>query len=319
MKWKHVICGVLLVALLTGCKREAVETSALDAGVEVGNEKVDFGENSDMEAIVVPEKTWTDDTIIPFPDEGFRKEIQEITGVTERDITYGDVKYITDLGYDYFYGYGYTYDSWDVLKYFDSLKTLYVTIDSQAEASQMSVLLYLENLEELGLMVESDSNVEKVDLAPIYQLKNLQSLELQAAGLDDLELDLAQMANLENMYCLRTNVPVKNMGCLSQCHNMQDLRMWNEQKIDNIEFLNNMPRLEYLTLSGNFDPQILENCKLPLVELEIHGNEKLTNLDFLLTSTCLSERLRLYIHDCNNLTDSSAVERVDYEVSVDKQ
>ena len=49
--------------------------------------------------VSVETETGDDEYVISFVDKKFRKEIIEITGISGRDITYGDVKNIEKLSY----------------------------------------------------------------------------------------------------------------------------------------------------------------------------------------------------------------------------
>lgn len=251
------LCLVMLV-VMPACG-PAVETSVdlphTDTEEVQGSMNIPEEENAEA-AQEIPEEVveddsecWADDMVIAFPDASFKERIQKVTGIKERDITYGDVKNITTFSMPF--GYDYACDSLDVLKYFDSLQDLYLVVTSQNALSEIGVLSHLKNLERLYIYsIESDlyyvddisaigelNNLKELricvdgieDFTPIYKLENLQRLELYSAS--RAEFDLSQMASLENMRELDIFTPpldgggllVKDVSCLSRCQNMEEL------------------------------------------------------------------------------------------------
>ena len=146
--------------------------------------------NNPLLPIITEQETWTDDTIISFGDASFIDDIKDFTGVTERDITYGDVKYITKYDTCKLKGYG-NYNNLSALRYFTSLEELSVW-------GGFSSLNGIENLANLKtLTIEKCENL--TDISALSGLTNLETLSIEGCeNLTDISV-LSSLTNLESL------------------------------------------------------------------------------------------------------------------------
>ena len=91
------------------------------------------------------QETWSDDEVISFTTKAMLDKVRSITGVTERDITYGDVKYITEFIWNK------EYKDLSSLRYFTSLESLEIRAGEFDDLSQLEHLKNLDKLTSLNL------------------------------------------------------------------------------------------------------------------------------------------------------------------------
>lgn len=99
-------------------------------------------------------ESWTDDTVIGFTDSRLQRKVRELTGITSRDITYGDVKNIVEFGGD-------DYTDITPLKYFTSLEAPGIQGDFR-DVSALENLTGLRSLYIEGENLEDISSIGKM-------------------------------------------------------------------------------------------------------------------------------------------------------------
>lgn len=215
--------------------------------------------------------SWTDDTVIAFTDEQMLDYVREITGVMERDITYGDVKNIT-----VFPAIG-GFSDITPLKYFTSA----VRIDTGTDYNtDLSALANLTNLEELS-MISCD---KLTDISALSNLVNLQELAIGAENLTDISAisNLANLQRLDISYCEK----LTDISALGNLANLQKLRIDGCKKLTDISALSNLANLQ---------------------ELSIGDCDELTDISTLSNFAGIQS---VYLRDCENLTDVSVLEQL---------
>jgi len=204
MKKKLIISMLCVVLSLTtvACGSATTTTSTsgstieeLEARIEELEEENEELKNQLAELNVEEDKqeagngdTWADDYIIPFSNVNLKKMTIEITGITERDITYGDVKGITKFGDDSRYS---EISSLDSLKYFTSLREIYL----RGQCS-FYTLQGLENLDNLVVVRIESSNLE--DISALANKQNLEDINIVGTHKMDASV-LDTCSNLEGV------------------------------------------------------------------------------------------------------------------------
>lgn len=226
-----------LAVILTACgsKSSSEDLSNMDTKelmerieeLEKENEKLSTKLDEDKESDTskqIEQETWSDDTIIAFAGEWQLLQMRKFTGITERDITYGDVKGITEVYWD-----GDVYP----LRYFTALKTLH----ADGIGNNMNGLENLHNLTVLDIQ----GGEGLTDLSPISNLTNL--VELRMTYFPDLE-DLSPLSNLTNLKSIYlTTLPkIQDLSPISKLTNLESFTLSNgDEKItlDNLQdFIN---------------------------------------------------------------------------------
>ena len=121
------------------------ENETLKDSLQASQERNGFlrGKKTDP-ASARPNKTaGQNDFVIPFSSDTFKEEMVGITGVSDREITYGDVKDITELLYNYPDGNG------SELQYFTGLKEL--------NCSNVGNLNVLSGMKDLSVLTVTDN------------------------------------------------------------------------------------------------------------------------------------------------------------------
>ena len=169
------------------------ELKAENAELKAEIEKLTVKE--DTEQVNNELETWDDDYVIAFSDKNLLKEIQKITGVTSRDITYGDVKNITEL-----------------------------EISGLSDCSNISTLKYFTGLRELD--ITGHGSLKDTNLDAIKNLTNLNYLTL----FDCRELtDISALANLINLKELTISEcdKIENIDALVELQNLEYLAVYS--------------------------------------------------------------------------------------------
>lgn len=167
----------------------------------------DLQSNQETIPETVEQETWEDDTIIAFTDAKMAADIKKMTGITERDITYGDVKNIIELDV--------SYNDIEALKYFTSLVKL--TADT-GESINLNAIGNLTNLQ--SLEIKGYSNL--ADISAIGNLSSLQELQIgksRVIGGGYINLtDISAIGNLSNLQYI----------CIEECDNLPDINNLEE-------------------------------------------------------------------------------------------
>ncbi len=213
----------------SGNDSDAARIAELEKELEELRAELNEVSNETVEDVPV-EESWTDDTIIAFTDETMLKKIREITGVNERDITYGDVKNITEFSGSYL----------DIapLKYFTGLVNLDVSTENDTNLDSLKTLT---NLVTLNIAGESIT-----DLRGISNLPKLESLRI--TNYNSLT-DLSTLGNIESLKNFEINGALENLDGISGCINIEDLSIYGE--FSDINALSNLTKLSELVVSSN--------------------------------------------------------------------
>ena len=240
------------------------------------------------------QETWSDDTIIAFTDAEMLKDIREITGVTERDITYGDVKNIRE----FFGGINDIYSDITPLKYFTSLTVLG---DISTSSYDLEALRNLTNLTTLDI-----TGRNLTDINALQNLTNLTSLSMRGYGITDI----SALGNLTNLTSLTITANVTDISVLGNLTNLTSLRITGD--ITDISAFNNLTKLTTLSIHGlsnttNLSPiSVLTN----LTDLVIENGD-LTDINNILNNLTNLKTLNLEgddipdLHSINSITKLS--------------
>ena len=278
----------------------------------------------------------SDDTVIAFSDERLLADVKTMTGVTSRDITYGDVKNITELATrDQS-----TYENISTLQYFTSLKRLYISITG---ISNLNELAGLENLESLYI-----TGMELDDISALGNLKNLKSVGIEANslclidGIKDLPmltemsihagstLKIRNMSGLPSLSHLEIDAGIKDLSGLTELTGLKSLSVWSGMLetfagIEDIKTLENMEvsaqniqdvsalaksTVSSLTIGSIYNTEAFNTeCWSNLGQADNIENVYIPyfygeNIDFLKGAHNLKS---LTINECTKLTDISAI------------
>ena len=182
--------------------------------------------------VSVETETWDDEYVIPFADEKFKEKIIEITGISSRDITYGDVKNIEKLSniesvsienYKYFTGlkelsvkFSYS-DNINALANCQSLTSL--TILYSNALTDINALANCQNLTSLTI-IDCDA---LTDISPLANCQNLTSLEI---GGNRALTDISPLASCQSLTSLEINYcGVTDISPLANCQNLTSLNI----------------------------------------------------------------------------------------------
>ena len=236
----------------------------------------------------VEQETWDDDYIIGFSDKELLRRVRDIVGVTSRDITYGDVKKITEFDF-----------VWDAseynienLKYFTGLESLDMNLTENNK--NLDFLRNNKNLKEL--MVEN------------YDIYHDEcNCEGECYTEEGTDLDIQGLWNLTNLENLRTNVGfrIKDVSGISNLTNLEylDIRV-----IDNINVgeIFQLESLKELRIFGNVDISGISNLT-NLESLDIYNCHKFTDVNAL---SKLPNLRKLYIYNCDKFTDTNVLSKL---------
>ena len=222
------LCLVMSVAMLACGSTMETSVDLPDTNIEEVQDSMNVPEEENVEtAQEIPEEVvednpenWTDDMVIPFTDSDMEECVRNLTGIQDRDITYGDVKNITEFSN----GPVYTISDITSIKYFTSL--VHLSIVGGAKNTNLDMLKNLSNLEEL--VIDGWDN-----LTDISDLPSLTSLEVYSCD---------KLTGISNLPCL-TELTIFDCEDLSYVGGLADL-----------------PNLKELTISPDcIIPEILYN------------------------------------------------------------
>lgn len=243
-------------------------------------------------------ETWEDDYVFSFNNEKMHEKIQKLTGITSRDITYADVKGITEIEW---------YGNSDALKYFTGLKKL----ELRSAPDDFESLKYLTNLKELTLdycdmeELTIPSTLKKLQSLIIVNAENLETINM--AKLDKLGYliigkgtkikDIKSFENLSNLKELSISGKIKNLDAIKNNTGLNKLEIYN-CKIEDFSVLSNLKELKEINIytSKLTDFSTLSSC--PNLETLCLSKTEMTTLD--LNCKNLKE---LRISNCAELVD----------------
>lgn len=182
------------------------------AGNSEGGNKED---NKPSLPIVKEQETWADDYIIPFTDDYIFKAVKDITKITERDITYGDIKYINEINI--------------------------------RECLNSSCLRFFTGLEKLKIGENGLIELDKLDVSNLHNLTELTIIQA-----DDLET-IDGLENLDKLsYVFLDRCDNFDISVLSKATELKELKIatYNWKEYD-LSFLLELNKLEELFISDN--------------------------------------------------------------------
>lgn len=233
----------------------------------------------------------TDDTVISFTDQTMLEDVRNITGVTERDITYGDVKNITEFNSSY-----HSYSDLSPLRYFTSL----VELDIEGDFYNLNGLEGLTNLK--TLIIDSGSADNLTDISAIANLTNLETLEI--IGFSNLT-DISVIGNLTNLQSLLLYScgGISDISAIGNLTNLQSLRIISCDSISDIGAIGNLMNLQSLEVNGfnGTDISALGNLT-NLQTLGIYSCDAISDISMIGN---LSNLRILRIALCDNITQES--------------
>lgn len=210
---KRILCGLLAVFVLFG----AVGCAAGVAPV------VPDEETQDVSLV-----TQAPDDVVVFDDAALEASIRQAIGKPTGDVTLADAAKLTEL----------------------ELSQQGVDPD-QPYIYSLNALRYFTNLTYLGLGYalrnESDPNAA-VDISPVANLTNLESLQMAGLIIDDLSA-VAGLDKLISLTLFNGEQPL-DLSPLAGLTNLQALTLRNNQ-ISDLTPLSGLSKLRYLDLEGN--------------------------------------------------------------------
>lgn len=232
---------------------------------------------------------WSDDMVIAFSDEGLVKKIREITGKSEGNITYGDVKYITELSIS-------GISNVESIKYFSSMKDLSI----ETKDDDLSALSYCKELEKLDISSEAQdydfiNDFENIEYVNINAKENVGKISIK--GLNKLK-SISIGGNVES-YSFENLSELSGVG-LRVSENTSEVTFSDIDKLgylhiyspedshfDNgktIVDLGNITIIENLSIeNGDMLKEIIGN-RVAVINFDIHGEGELSevckNFDF---------------------------------------
>ena len=183
---------------------------------------------------------------------------------------------------------------------FEQLKQLKVLVcagnrDNRWAISDLNVLQYLPNLQQLDISSNKISKIERLDNLPslqqldisynqISKLENLDNLP-SLQQLDISSNKISKIERLDNLPSLQqlniSHNQITKLENLDKLPNLQELNI-SSNKITKLENLDGLPNLQQLELIGNQITKLENLDKLPnLQQLDVRSNQitKLENLD----------------------------------------
>lgn len=284
-----IATGVLTVGLLTTGgillhnSGASDKEEPADSQTVIENESGSILENKEPEDTIAEneEEVLTDDYVITIADERMLEKVREVTGVTEGDITYGDVKDIAEFEIPE------GASNATCLKYFTGLEKLSCGVCSELEVD----IDNLNNLTDLKLV-----GVKLTTLEEIENLTNLTNLDLECPNLTTLD----GIGNLTNLTSVRLVCPnLTDLGGMELLPNVTFLSLWCDN-MTTLEGIENVPNVTFLFLRGS-NLSALEGIeKLPnLTEVDLWYCNGLTTLKEIGSLTNLTI---LKLGCCDNLT-----------------
>lgn len=183
----------------------------LEGNSEGGNKE----DNKSGLPIVKEQETWDDDYIIPFTDDYIFEAVKDITKITERDITYGDIKYINEINI--------------------------------SECRNSSCLRFFTGLEKLKIGDRGLTSLEKLDVSNLHNLT-----ELTIIGADELTT-IDGLENLDRLVYVRLkDCDNFDISILSKATELKELKVatYNWKQYD-LSFLLELNKLEELFICYN--------------------------------------------------------------------
>lgn len=257
---------------------------------------------------------WKDDYIIPFTDEDMVNDVKKLAGVTDRDITYGDVKNITEFTHKSYY-----YSDLAPLRFFTSLEKL--TIDRSLDEDDLNGIEHLANLSHLKEIVLWGSNNSYGNLDFLMYTGNLEKLQIKGCDyLPDLK-GLKYAKNLKYLQVWSSNI--ENIDDLQYLNNLEELH-WSNSEIPNIEVVKNMKNLKVLEVGGaGIDDEVIEKLNdksnsIPSTNQTSHPDEEELNellVELQAKNEALKEIINANSHSENNNAENSESWADDYVIN----
>ncbi len=268
-----VVMSLVLAMGLVACgsKETSVDSDAeriAELEKELEELKAQQAEEVEEQEEVVEEtevdgETWTDDTIIAFTDRDMLEKVREITGVTERDITYGDVKYITEFNSGTI-----GYSNIEPIKYFTSLKVL--TIGSESGIEPIGNLINLEKIN-ITCIGETDN------IDAIANLKSVKELWINGNKLKDISA-VGHLPNIEKL-TLNCCYLIEDINWINKCSKLETIDFSSCNSLTDIEIISELPNVKNVIISGcdNIASADFVN-KMALEYVNIYGCEKIEDI-----------------------------------------
>ena len=250
------------------------------------DEEEDDDEKEDDKKEEVEQETWDDDYIIGFANKSLLAEMQDIVGVTSRDITYGDVKKIKEFDF-----------LWDAreynienFKYFTGLERLEIHLSGNNKD-----LDFLRNNKDLKELIVINDDVGEHDEC---------NCEGSCHTDEGTDLDIEGLWNLTNLENLQIEVGfrIKDVSGISNLTNLENLDIRVMDNI-NVSEIFQLESLKELSIFGNVDISGISNLT-NLESLDIYNCHKFTDVNAL---SKLSNLRGLGIYNCDKFTDVNAL------------
>ena len=256
-------------------------------------------------------ETWADDYVIKFTTEEFKRQIQELTQIRDRDITYGDVKNIPELRISGNIGS-------EELKYFTGLQYLDIgspyinNLDSIKNLQHLSSLR-IEDCDTLA-DISLPGNIESVHIWGCNNIKHISGTNIVSSS-PELSIDfnncetlasLPVFESLPNLTNLSLNkcLSLTDISTIGNLSNLTDLGIVDGSSLTDISAIGNLSNLTSLYVSSYVltDISVIGNL-LNLTYLYIYS-DALTDISAI---SNLSNLTDLYVSG-NNISDEAISE-----------
>lgn len=261
---RKMLSGLLILSmvtmLFTGCGKEEPVTNEVEENAQVEEQEVEEPEVIETEITEVEEvesdtteEAYPDDMVIEFKDEKLLAHIRNQISKSEGDITYGDIKRISNVRF------------------------------SESGYTDLSPLIYFTDLE--GLIFEYCDDISFVSTMPanhpkfyyvsLYSCENISSLssitDIKELGVYQCNENLSFIENLTNLekLTIQENSFIKDVSFLSSCTKIEKLSIDLCFYLEDISALSNLSNLEELTII-EYDGNISDiSCLTNLSNLKI--------------------------------------------------
>lgn len=286
------------VLMLAGCGKKADD--------KISEDKTVINNQGDTVLKKVSKtKTFDDDTVIAFTDQRMAKDVREMIGVPEGNITYGMVKNIRE------YKANYTYSDISPLSYFTGL----VVLNIGTENDDLNALEGLNNLETVGIDGKNLTDLSGLGDLPMLttlslhgcdQLTSLKWLK-DSHSIIDLEISACQnlpmeeinnISNLEHLYIVN-NDNLTDLSDLSNLRKLKRLGIYGCKNLTEVNCIDIFPALTRFSMQSLYASDIMISNLQNLNEISIYDCDQLQKFSL----RDLSGLAELSIMRCNQLAE----------------
>lgn len=244
--------------------KEAQELRQLRDAIEELQEENEKLSRKQTSVELLGQDQWEDDYIIAFTDKDMVEDVKELTGVKDRDITYGDVKKITEFVHDCT-----KYNDFMPLRYFTSLEKLKIYgCDDESELTGIENLGNLDKLKTLDIF-----HCDLSDLSFLKYTRNVEDLEIFSCDIENSD-DLQFLTGLKELYWSNAGNP--NMNVVNNLENLKVLDVGGVGADENVKLEH---KLSDFLPKNNLSNLNEEELKELLAKLQEENEELRENIE----------------------------------------